>query len=68
MREEAAQLLRGARVHLGEDDLTGLHERTEGWAVGLYLAALSVREGGSLPPSPCRFGSSSSAYFSRLPT
>jgi LuxR family transcriptional regulator, maltose regulon positive regulatory protein len=47
-REEAALLLRGAEVMLGEDDLTDLHKRTEGWAVGLYLAALSLREGGSL--------------------
>jgi ATP/maltotriose-dependent transcriptional regulator MalT len=42
-REEAAVLLRDAQVQVGQDDLTGLHERTEGWAAGLYLAALALR-------------------------
>ena len=46
-REEASSLLRAAEVALGEDDVTELHRRTEGWAVGLYLAALYLREGGS---------------------
>ena len=46
-REEASLLLRAAEVALGEDDVTELHRRTEGWAVGLYLAALYLREGGS---------------------
>ena len=55
-REEAAALLRDAQVMLGEDDLTGLHQRTEGWAAGLYLAALSLREGGSLPAAAASFG------------
>jgi LuxR family maltose regulon positive regulatory protein len=48
-REEGALLLRAAAVALGEDDVTELHKRTEGWAAGLYLAALYLREGGSLP-------------------
>ena len=47
-REEAASLLRAAGVALGEDDVAELHQRTEGWPVGLYLAALYLREGGSL--------------------
>jgi LuxR family transcriptional regulator, maltose regulon positive regulatory protein len=47
-REEAASLLRAAQVALGEDQVAELHGRTEGWAVGLYLAALAVRAGGSL--------------------
>jgi len=34
-REEAAMLVRGAEVILGEDDLAGRHERTEGWPAGL---------------------------------
>jgi LuxR family transcriptional regulator, maltose regulon positive regulatory protein len=46
-REEAGQLLR-AQVALSEDDIAELHRRTEGWAVGLYLAALYLRDGGSL--------------------
>jgi LuxR family maltose regulon positive regulatory protein len=48
-REEAAVLLRNAVVILGEDDVADLHQRTEGWAAGLYLAALYLRVGGSLP-------------------
>jgi LuxR family maltose regulon positive regulatory protein len=47
-REEAASLLRNAGVTLGEDEVAELHQRTEGWPAGLYLAALCVREGG--PP------------------
>jgi LuxR family transcriptional regulator, maltose regulon positive regulatory protein len=47
-RAEAAVLLAAAEVTLGEDELAELHERTEGWAVGLYLAALALRSGGSL--------------------
>jgi LuxR family maltose regulon positive regulatory protein len=57
-REEAALLLRDAEVMLGEEDLTHLHQRTEGWAVGLYLAALYLREGGSLPGAAASFGGS----------
>src|SRR2546423_935829 len=55
-REEAAVLLRDAQVQVGDDDLTGLHQRTEGWAAALYLAALSVREGGLLPGAAASFG------------
>src|SRR5262252_6093635 len=47
-RDEAAALLRAAKVTLGEAAVAELHRRTEGWAAGLYLAALSLREGGSL--------------------
>ncbi|HEY6312670.1 MAG TPA: hypothetical protein VIY52_17975 [Streptosporangiaceae bacterium] len=46
-REEAFRLLREARVALGQDEVAELHRRTEGWAAGLYLAALALREGGS---------------------
>ena len=45
--EEASLLLRAAEVALGADEVAELHRRTEGWAAGLYLAALSLREGGS---------------------
>ena len=55
-REEADVLLRDAQVQVGDNDLTGLHRRTEGWAAGLYLAALSVREGSSLPGAVASFG------------
>jgi LuxR family transcriptional regulator, maltose regulon positive regulatory protein len=47
-RKEAAALLRAADLALDEDEVTALHERTEGWPVGLYLAALYLREGGSV--------------------
>ena len=55
-REEAAGLLRAAEVTLGEQDVADLHQRTEGWAAGLYLAALSLREGGLLPAPAVSFG------------
>ena len=45
--EEAAALLRAAEVVLGAEEVAELHRRTEGWPAGLYLAALSLREGGS---------------------
>ncbi|HUB22739.1 MAG TPA: LuxR C-terminal-related transcriptional regulator [Streptosporangiaceae bacterium] len=46
-RGEAGGLLRAAGVALDEEDLAELHSRTEGWPVGLYLAALAIRAGGS---------------------
>jgi LuxR family transcriptional regulator, maltose regulon positive regulatory protein len=54
--EEASSLLRDAEVALGEDEVAGLHQRTEGWPVGLYLAALCLREGGSLGSAAVSFG------------
>jgi LuxR family maltose regulon positive regulatory protein len=41
--EEAGQLF-NAVLHLGlkDDDIELLYRRTEGWAAGLYLAALSL--------------------------
>jgi LuxR family transcriptional regulator, maltose regulon positive regulatory protein len=55
-RGEAAALLRAAGVTLGADEVAVLHERTEGWPVGLYLAALYLREGGSVPGAADSFG------------
>ena len=43
---EALSLLGGAEVELGDDDLHELVHQTEGWPVGLYLAALAVKAGG----------------------
>ena len=40
--EESRDLLDAAGVRLSEQALTLLHERTEGWAAGLRLAALSL--------------------------
>jgi LuxR family transcriptional regulator, maltose regulon positive regulatory protein len=54
-RGEAAALLRAAEVTVGDDDVAALHERTEGWAVGLYLAALALRVGGSLGSAAVSF-------------
>jgi LuxR family maltose regulon positive regulatory protein len=53
---EAVALLRAAGVVLGDDDVAELHRRTEGWPVGLYLAALSLRAGGALPGAAASFG------------
>jgi LuxR family transcriptional regulator, maltose regulon positive regulatory protein len=45
---EASSLLHEAGITLTQDDIAELHRRTEGWPAGLYLAALSLREGGSV--------------------
>jgi LuxR family transcriptional regulator, maltose regulon positive regulatory protein len=55
-RAEAAALLRAAQVAVGEDDVAELHKRTEGWAAGLYLAALYLREGGTSAGAAASFG------------
>jgi LuxR family transcriptional regulator, maltose regulon positive regulatory protein len=44
--DEATLLLRNVGVVLGEDEVTELHRRTEGWPAGLYLAALAHQAGG----------------------
>jgi LuxR family maltose regulon positive regulatory protein len=54
-RGEAASLLRNAGLELGEDDVAALHQRTEGWPAGLYLAALFLRENGSLANTAISF-------------
>ena len=53
---EAALLLRDAGVALGKDDVAALHRQTEGWAAGLYLAALYLREGNPLASTAVAFG------------
>jgi LuxR family transcriptional regulator, maltose regulon positive regulatory protein len=55
-RDEAGWLLRDAGLALGADEVTELHRRTEGWPAGLYLAALYVREGGSVMGPAVSFG------------
>ncbi len=40
--EEAGELMAGAGVSAGGDDVARLRERTEGWAAGLRLAAMSL--------------------------
>ena len=44
---EASALLRAAGVDVSEPEVEALVERTEGWAAGLYLAALAMKAGGS---------------------
>jgi LuxR family transcriptional regulator, maltose regulon positive regulatory protein len=46
--DEASSLLRNADLAVSADDVAELHRRAEGWPVGLYLAALYLRSGGSL--------------------
>ena len=43
----SGSLLNDAGITLPADAVTELYEKTEGWPVGLYLAALSLRAGGS---------------------
>ncbi|MFL6223146.1 MAG: LuxR C-terminal-related transcriptional regulator [Actinomycetes bacterium] len=45
-QQEAAALLEGAGVQLAEAEVKELISRTEGWPVGLYLAALAVKARG----------------------
>ena len=44
---ESASLLESVGVELDESELSELTDRTEGWAAGLYLAALSMQAGGT---------------------
>ena len=53
---EASSLLRNVDLSLAEEDVAELHKRTEGWPAGLYLAALYLREGGSLASAAFSFG------------
>ena len=55
-RDEASSLLRNVDLTLAEEDVAELHERTEGWPAGLYLAALYLREGGSFASAAFSFG------------
>lgn len=48
---EAELLLSAAGIELGEDEVNELTHRTEGWAAGLYLAALSMQAGTPSPAS-----------------
>jgi LuxR family maltose regulon positive regulatory protein len=44
---EAGALLHGAGVDLADADVRSLTERTEGWPVGIYLGALSIKASGA---------------------
>ena len=45
-QQEAQALLEGAGVQLSPAEVTELASRTEGWPIGLYLAALAHKAGG----------------------
>jgi LuxR family maltose regulon positive regulatory protein len=47
---EAERLLEASGVELTGGQVAALVERTEGWAAGLYLAALAIRDGGGRDP------------------
>ena len=55
-RDEASSLLRDAGIVLEEQEVAELHRRTEGWPVGLYLAALYIREGAPFGRVAASFG------------
>ncbi|HEU5391650.1 MAG TPA: LuxR C-terminal-related transcriptional regulator [Streptosporangiaceae bacterium] len=54
--EEATSLLRSAGIMLEEHEVAELHQRTEGWPAGLYLAALYIREGAPFGRVAASFG------------
>jgi LuxR family maltose regulon positive regulatory protein len=45
-RREAEGLLRASGVDITDEQVAALVELTEGWAAGLYIAALAIRDGG----------------------
>src|SRR5262245_61191428 len=53
---EVRPLLDGAGVDVGPDDVRTLVERTEGWPVGLYLAALAATVGSPRTPEGLTVG------------
>jgi LuxR family maltose regulon positive regulatory protein len=52
---EGKMLLRGAGLELPDEDVAHLAGRTEGWAAGLYLAALALKEEGETSPGAAGF-------------
>jgi LuxR family maltose regulon positive regulatory protein len=54
-RSEGAELFREAGIELTSDEMLSLVRRTEGWAAGLYLAALSLREQNGARPDVEQF-------------
>jgi len=54
-QREGRALLEGAGVGLSDTEVTELVGRTEGWPVGLYLAALAHKAGGPRPTTGFAF-------------
>lgn len=46
-KREAETLLRATHIELDDHQLSELVDRSEGWAAGLYLSALAIRDGSS---------------------
>lgn len=57
--DETAQVLRAMDVQVSRAEVAAIHEHTEGWPVGVYLTALSLRAGEALPAGPRRLVSGS---------
>ena len=57
--EEAEFLNETLRLGLSTESVTGLHERTEGWPVGVHLASLSLRKLSEPDAFVAHFGGSS---------
>ena len=51
---EARVLIEGAGLELADSELAELVLHTEGWPVGLYLAALALKSGGRRPTAGLR--------------
>jgi LuxR family transcriptional regulator, maltose regulon positive regulatory protein len=73
--QEAAALLEGAGVTLNDAGVAELVRRTEGWPVGLYLAALAINAGGKRTEAVAFTGDHrlmadylQSEFLSRLPS
>jgi LuxR family transcriptional regulator, maltose regulon positive regulatory protein len=55
--DEAAELLRAVTGHAVDDGtVTSLHRRAEGWAAGLQMLGIGLREGTAGTAPPVRFG------------
>jgi LuxR family maltose regulon positive regulatory protein len=54
-RQEAQLLLRGVGAEFSDDEVEALVDQTEGWPVGLYLAALASRRRGHAVASSVAF-------------
>jgi LuxR family transcriptional regulator, maltose regulon positive regulatory protein len=55
-QQEAGSLLAAVRVELPDGEVAELTQRTEGWPVALYLAALSIKAHPAEHPSGVGFG------------
>jgi LuxR family maltose regulon positive regulatory protein len=53
--DEARELFSGTGLELPLSEVSALTQRTEGWAAGLYLAALSIQAGGPASASGAAF-------------